>query len=76
MNNDTIDRQSFDNALMRGDVHALDTLGFPFVVPAEYLPLVYRRYALAIGRGTETFTDDDRKHARERWVMAGRPGAS
>ena len=72
MNDHTFDQPALRDALRRGDIQALDTLGF--LVTFDDVEIANRQYAEQIGRGVETFTELELKQAFLNWVLAGNPG--
>lgn len=71
MNDETFDRQALNDALRRGDIRALDNLGF--LVTFGDAETANRQYVRVIGRAPETFTARDLQQAMLNWVLAGRP---
>jgi hypothetical protein len=71
MNDDTFDRQALNDALRRGDIRALDNLGF--IATFDDVEQAMRQYAHAIGRGVETLTQLEMQQAMLNWVLNGRP---
>lgn len=71
MNDETFDRQALNDALRRGDIRALDNLGF--LVTFDDVETASRLHAAQMGRGVETFTEHDVQQAMLNWVLAGRP---
>jgi hypothetical protein len=71
MHDDTFDKQALNDALRRGDIRALDTLGF--LVSFDDVEMANAQHARLIGRGVETFTELETKQAFVNWILAGKP---